>query len=101
ISNEENLMSDNSAILVDNVCFAYPDGREVLKGITCNIGRGEKVALIGPNGAGKSTFMSQLNGVLMPSSGRVMIDSIELTSNNLAKIRRSVGIVFQDPDDQL
>jgi len=94
-------MSDTSAILVDNVYFNYPDGREVLKGISCNIRRGEKVALIGPNGAGKSTFMSQLNGVLMPSSGRVLIDGIELTRNNLTKIRRSVGIVFQDPDDQL
>ena len=94
-------MSDKSAILVDNVCVAYPDGREVLKGITCNIRRGEKVALIGPNGAGKSTFMSQLNGVLMPGSGRVLIDGIELTRDNLTKIRRSVGIVFQDPDDQL
>src|SRR3989304_2098117 len=95
------MMSDKSAIQVDDVYFNYPDGREVLKGISCNISRGEKVALIGPNGAGKSTFMSQLNGVLMPSSGRVLIDGIELTRDNLTKIRRSVGIVFQDPADQL
>lgn len=94
-------MSDNSAILVDNVFFNYPDGRAVLQGISCNIRKGEKVALIGPNGAGKSTFMSQLNGVLMPSSGRVLINGMELTRDNLTKIRRSIGIVFQDPDDQL
>src|SRR3989304_5852703 len=94
-------MSDKNAILVDNVYFNYPDGRQVLQGITCNIARGEKVALIGPNGAGKSTFVSQLNGVLMPSQGRVVIDGIELTRDNLSKIRRSIGIVFQDPDDQL
>src|SRR3990170_3253140 len=100
MSDEDNLMSDKNAIVVDNVCFAYPDGREVLKGISCSIGRGEKVALIGPNGAGKSTFMSQLNGVLMPSNGRVVIDGVELTRDNLTKIRRSIGIVFQDPDDQ-
>lgn len=94
-------MDNRNAIVVDNVYFAYPDGREVLKGISCAIAHGEKVALIGPNGAGKSTLMSQLNGVLMPGHGRVVIDGIELTKESLTKIRRKVGIVFQDPDDQL
>ncbi len=94
-------MADKNAIEVDNLYFTYPDGREVLKGISCSIAHGEKVALIGPNGAGKSTFMSQLNGVLMPSHGRVIIDGVELTRKNLTHIRRKVGIVFQDPDDQL
>lgn len=94
-------MDNKNAIVVDDVYFTYPDGREVLKGITCSIPHGEKVALIGPNGAGKSTFMSQLNGVLMPSHGRVVIDGIELTRESLSTIRRKVGIVFQDPDDQL
>ncbi len=94
-------MSDRNAIVVDNVYFAYPDGREVLKGISCGIAHGERVALVGPNGAGKSTFMSHLNGVLMPSQGRVIIDGIEITKDNLTQVRRKVGIVFQDPDDQL
>ncbi len=94
-------MSDRNAIVVDDVYFTYPDGREVLKGISCGIAHGEKLALVVPNGAGKSTFMSQLNGVLMPGQGRVIIDGIEITKDNLNQIRRKVGIVFQDPDDQL
>jgi len=94
-------MAERYAIEVEDVYFSYPDGREVLKGISCKIRHGEKVALIGPNGAGKSTFMSQLNGVLMPRRGRIVIDGIELKEENLTQIRRKIGIVFQDPDDQL
>ena len=94
-------MVDDVAIRVDNVSFTYPDGHEVLKDISCMIKRGEKVALIGPNGAGKSTFMSLLNGVEMPSSGKVVVGDMEVSRKNLIKVRRQVGIVFQDPDDQL
>src|SRR3989337_3251457 len=94
-------MSDRKAIVVEDVYFTYPDGRDVLKGLSCSIAHGERVALVGPNGAGKSTFMSHLNGVLMPSQGRVIIDGIEITKDNLTEVRRKVGIVFQDPDDQL
>ena len=94
-------MSERYAIEVEDVHFSYPDGRKVLKGISCRIRYGEKVALIGPNGAGKSTFMSQLNGVLMPVQGRIVIDGLELREENLTDIRRKIGIVFQDPDDQL
>jgi cobalt/nickel transport system ATP-binding protein len=88
-------------IEVDNVHFSYPDGHQVLKGLSCHIHEGEKVALIGPNGAGKSTFMSHLNGVQLPVSGRVVIDGIEVRKDTLKQVRRKVGIVFQDPDDQL
>ena len=94
-------MSERLAIEVDNITFTYPDGHEVLKGLSCTIKVGEKVALIGPNGAGKSTLMSHLNGVAIASSGRVAIDGMEINKDNLKKIRRSIGIVFQDPDDQL
>ncbi len=93
--------ANNIAIDVENVFFSYPDGHEVLKGITCQIRQGEKVALIGPNGAGKSTFMSLLNGVSLASSGRVSISGRPVIKDNLIEIRRKVGIVFQDPDDQL
>ncbi len=89
------------AIKTDNANFSYPNGQEVLKGISCEIRRGEKVALIGPNGAGKSTFMGLLNGVHLATSGTISINNLNVTKNNLVEIRRKVGIVFQDPDDQL
>ncbi len=89
------------AIQVEDVYFSYPDGHQVLRGVSCAIRRGEKVALIGPNGAGKSTFMSLLNGVALPTRGRVLIEGLEVRKEHLQEIRRRVGIVFQDPDDQL
>ncbi len=94
-------MSANIMIEADDVYFSYPDGHEVLKGLNCRIEKGEKVALIGPNGAGKSTFMSHLNGVELATRGRVVIDGQTVSKENLKAIRRKVGIVFQDPDDQL
>ena len=94
-------MVDQLAIRVNEVSFSYPDGHAVLQGISCGIKRGEKVALIGPNGAGKSTFMSLLNGVEMPSAGKVVVGGLEVARENLIAVRRKVGIVFQDPDDQL
>lgn len=94
-------MNDSSVIRLDNVHFTYPDGHQVLKGLSFDVERGEKVALIGPNGAGKSTLMSLLNGVQMSSEGHVHIDGMEVTKDNLIRIRQKVGIVFQDPDDQL
>lgn len=94
-------MSEQFMIEADNVCFTYPDGHQVLKDLNCRIRKGEKVALIGPNGAGKSTFMSHLNGVELATSGRILINGAEVGKQNLKSIRRQVGIVFQDPDDQL
>ncbi|MDX9742035.1 MAG: ABC transporter ATP-binding protein [Gammaproteobacteria bacterium] len=94
-------MSRRVIIDVDDVHFNYPDGHQVLKGLSCRIHEGEKVALIGPNGAGKSTFMSHLNGVQLPVSGRVVIDGVDVRKETLKQVRRKVGIVFQDPDDQL
>jgi len=98
---EGGIVTDKIAIKSDDVFFTYPDGHAVLKGLSCEIKAGEKVALIGPNGAGKSTFMSLLNGVSLASSGKVEINGVEVTKENLVSIRRQVGIVFQDPDDQL
>ncbi len=81
--------------------YAYPDGFEALHGIDLVIARGEKVALVGPNGAGKSTLMLHLNGIHAPSHGSVRVAGMEVVRSTLPRIRAEVGVVFQDPDDQL
>lgn len=86
---------------VRDLVFTYPDGFEALQGITLKIARGEKVALIGPNGAGKSTLMLHLNGINAPTSGSVAIGGMPVNRANIGRIRAEVGLVFQDPDDQL
>jgi len=86
---------------VKDLCFAYPDGTEALKGVSFRITHGECVAVIGGNGAGKSTLLQHLNGYLMPQRGAVRVGDFQLTRETVASIRRSVGMVFQDPDDQL
>ncbi|MDJ0394705.1 ABC transporter ATP-binding protein [Rhodococcus sp. G-MC3] len=91
----------NPAIEVCGLTFVYPDGRVAIDGIDLHIAVGERIAILGPNGAGKTTLMLQLNGVLTATSGRVRISGIELKRATVQDIRRRVGIVFQDPDDQL
>ncbi|MDO9108739.1 MAG: ABC transporter ATP-binding protein, partial [Coriobacteriia bacterium] len=81
--------------------FEYPDGTRALDGVSFNITHGESVALVGPNGAGKSTLLMHLNGFLTPRKGSVDIGGIVVTKSTLNTVRRSVGMVFQDPDDQL
>lgn len=90
-----------SAVELKNVIFSYPDGTKALCGISCRIEAGEAVGLIGGNGAGKSTLLRHLNGCLNPSSGEVQIGGGPVNRNTLTGIRRQVGMVFQDPDDQL
>jgi cobalt transport protein ATP-binding subunit len=88
-------------IELEHVHYAYPDGFEALRGIDLRIARGEKVALVGPNGAGKSTLMLHLNGIAEPRHGRVSIAGMDVVRANLRRVRAEVGLVFQDPDDQL
>ncbi|HID86988.1 MAG TPA: energy-coupling factor transporter ATPase [Anaerolineae bacterium] len=96
----------NPFIVIQNLRHVYQldgDGRiEALRGINLTVHRGEFVALIGPNGSGKSTLARHLNGLLLPSSGAVWADGL-LTSDprNLWRIRQKVGMVFQNPDNQL
>ena len=88
-------------LLFDNIHYSYTPEREVLRGITLRLDHGEKVALVGANGAGKSTLMLHTNGLLTPSQGRIVVGDMELTAKTLRTIRQSVGLVFQNPDDQL
>ncbi len=81
--------------------FAYPDGTEALKDISFRIEPGSAVALVGANGAGKSTVLLQLIGSLAPSRGEIRMGDVPLTRETAARLRRAVGMVFQNPDDQL
>ena len=86
---------------VTRLAFAYPDGHQALYGVDLTIRRGERVALLGPNGAGKTTLVLHLNGILGGGHGSVAVGGLAVARENLREIRRRVGIVFQDPDDQL
>lgn len=89
------------AIGVHALRHTYPDGHTGLAGVDLTIEKGERVAILGPNGAGKTTLMLHLNGVLTATSGTVDISGISVTRKSLRQIRQLVGLVFQDPDDQL
>ena len=84
-----------------NVSFRYPDQTEALSDVSFRITHGESVGIIGANGAGKSTLLLHMNGYLMPTSGSVNIGDLYLTRQTRQEIRKKVGIVFQNPDDQL
>lgn len=86
---------------IEHLHFSYPDGTEALRGIELDVVAGEKVALVGPNGAGKSTLLLHLNGILGGGHGRVTIDDIVVGPDTARQVRAAVGLVFQDPDDQL
>jgi len=91
----------STAVLLEGVRFTYPDGVEALRGVDCRVGIGERVALVGPNGSGKSTLLRLLTGLLTPAAGRVAVMGRPVIRENLVDIRRTIGYVFQDPDDQL
>lgn len=86
---------------VRDLHYAYPDGTEALNGASLRITHGEAVALVGANGAGKSTLLLHLNGWLATTRGEVLIGDTVVTRRTAALARRAVGMVFQDPDDQL
>ena len=85
----------------NDVTYRYPGGPEALQGVSVTIHHGEAVALVGSNGAGKSTLLQHLVGTLLPTSGQVRVGDVPVVPSTLPTVRRTVGLVFQDPDDQL
>lgn len=88
-------------IRIDQITFTYPDGTRALDKLTLHIPKGVSTGIVGANGAGKSTLVSHLNGWYMPGDGSISVNGLEINAGTLERIRKSVGLVFQDPDDQL
>lgn len=86
---------------VDCASHIYPDGSVGIHGMCFRVFEGEIVALCGGNGAGKSTLIEHLNGLLQPSTGRILLDGVEIDGERRRDLWKTVGVVFQRPDDQL
>lgn len=94
-------MKNTGTIKAQNISYSYPDKTIALKNVSFEIEKGESVALLGENGAGKSTLIMMLSGFIFPESGILNIDSINVNQKNVKDIRKKVGIIFQDADDQI
>jgi cobalt/nickel transport system ATP-binding protein len=90
-----------STVSAKEVRFTYPGCIKAIDGVSLEIQKGERVAILGPNGSGKSTLILLIAGLLTPEKGEIMVFNEKTTSKNFAKLRQKIGIVFQDPDDQL
>lgn len=88
------------AVRLTRLTYSYPDGTKALDGIDLDVACGERIAIVGPSGAGKSTLLLHLNGVLIGTGG-VRVMGLNLDQSNLQQIRKQVGLLFQDPNDQL
>ncbi|MGH3488749.1 MAG: energy-coupling factor ABC transporter ATP-binding protein [Actinopolymorphaceae bacterium] len=97
----EDIGSTAFVLELRGLAYAYPDGHQALYGVDLTVSRGERVAVLGPNGAGKTTLVLHLNGILVPGLGSVRVDGMGVGTDTIQEIRRRVGVVFQDPDDQL
>lgn len=89
------------ALKLAGVGYVYSDGIRALENISFSVGQGERVSLVGPNGAGKSTLLRILAGLYFPTSGIAEIMGTQLTKKDAERLRRNVGFLFQDPDDQI
>lgn len=86
---------------VRDLSFRYPGGDDALHAVSFRMARGERLAVLGPNGAGKSTLLLHLNGLLLPAAGQVIVDGLPVSEATVRDVRRRIGFVFQNPDDQL
>jgi len=84
-----------------NIVFDYPGSVHALRGVDLTINHGDYVAIMGENGAGKTTLVKHFNGLLRPKEGQVFLDGEDITKKSVAQLARRVGLVFQNPDDQL
>jgi cobalt/nickel transport system ATP-binding protein len=91
----------SGVIDIRGVEFSYPDGRKVLNGVNLSIAAGERVAVLGPNGGGKTTLALHLNGILQPHAGTITVSGVPVVEDHYREVRRMVGLVFQDTNDQL
>ncbi|MQL53876.1 ATP-binding cassette domain-containing protein [Desulfofundulus thermobenzoicus] len=92
---------ENAVIEIEDLHYTYRDGTRALKGLSLSIPRGSRVAILGPNGAGKSTLLLHLNGLYLPQRGKVRVAGLEVNARTAREIKARVGLVFQDPDDQV
>ncbi|RPH31356.1 MAG: ABC transporter ATP-binding protein [Chloroflexi bacterium] len=88
-------------LAVEDLAHVYPGGVRALDGVSLKIGPGETVALVGQNGSGKTTLVRHLNGLLRPTSGRVLVGGVDAAGLRVASLAAQVGLVFQDPDRQI
>ena len=91
----------NNYLKINNLSYSYPDGHKALSSVNFSIDQGESISILGPNGAGKTTLILHLNGILGKLSGEIEVSGLKYIPDNIDKIRKTVGVVFQDPDDQL
>lgn len=91
----------HNPIWIDQLSYTYPDGTQALDCLSLSIAATERVAIVGANGSGKSTLLLHLNGIFLPQSGEVRVGEMLVNTHNLRAIRNFVGLVFQNPDDQL
>lgn len=95
------MSAPDPVLTVKDLAYAYPDGHQALYGVNLSVARGERVAMLGPNGAGKTTLVLHLNGIIEAGHGSVDVAGMRVGKDTMAEVRRRVGLVFQDPDDQL
>src|SRR5581483_11930107 len=88
-------------IQVQDVWFTYPGGVQALRGVNLQVSAGERLALLGRNGSGKTTLAKHLNGLLVPTRGRVLVAGVETVGQDVGRLAALVGYVFQNPDHQL